>query len=117
MSLTLGATELPLPERDGITVNRKSFGVTERMYSGALRADLPSDPKAEISVRWVLLSLAEYETVSAAWQDGLTQVQTLTLPNGDEYQVLAALAGLQETQIYDIADVAWYNVSARFDEV
>jgi len=107
---------LPLPDRDGISVPLTVVGSMKRMVSGILRTDITST-KAEVSLRWSLLTKTQRDWLYMAWLSTQTNWMILKLPSGKEYIVVGGANGWDETQLYDTDDTVYYNITAKFSEV
>ena len=116
-SLTLGATELPLPKRDGIGVDDAAVGAGRRMHDASYRLDY-SGVKAQINLNWEGLKAAEWAALKAAvMATALATPTVLTLPDGQSFAVMTGAGSWRERQYYDITDTPYYEVSVTLMEV
>jgi hypothetical protein len=116
-SLYLGMDELPLPDADGgINVDSTPIAVKRRMYSGEMRVDHTA-VKHKITMRWTLLTAAEWETLVAIYEAYVGVPAMLNLPNGDNYYVVIA-DNVLARQGYDDPYGTWhYSTSMVLEEV
>lgn len=110
-------TALPLPDAEGgVTLTGQPIGASRRAWDGTLTLDYVAT-KTRIELHWGALTASELSAILTAWGHFLTQSDTVTLPSGDSYTVVAALNELRYAPWYDGAGTAWWDVGLTLDEV
>ncbi len=116
-SMRWGGVDIPLPDKDGITVTYEPISVSRRMLSGKLRVDLAAC-KAVIRVRWSGLTSEQHGQLMQTYTANLGTPTQLIMPDGTTYdQVVAATEPAARREIYDVRDQPYYTVTITFEEV
>ena len=118
LSMTWGGTAIsPLPDNEGLAAPDEFFGSAARMADASLRVDYIAE-KRKIPLKWSGLTYAQLTSLRAVYDAKGSTSNTLALPDGRSFSVIAVHNGWREGDIwYDHAETAYYPLTITLDEV
>lgn len=116
-TIAWGGTNLPTVGEDGYKVEDQFFGTSSRTANGTLRMDYIAE-KAKITMEWKGLTSSERTTLRSAYDAKGSTSNTLTLPDGQSFSVLAVQNSWKEIDIYhdERINAFRYDITIIFDE-
>jgi hypothetical protein len=115
-SLTLGLDDLPLPGRQGISLEYIPFGGQRRMLDGTMRVDIRGY-KHRWTLRWEGLTQTERNALFASYGTHTYTQATVVMPDGQTATVLAGTNSWREEAFYDFNDDPYYDVTFNLDQI